>query len=69
MRETGSVGEGGDRTLVIDQQAEDGVFAELERLHHDGARFTALSEERGIVDFGGDGVTVVIDPLDGSLNA
>ena len=51
--ETGTLGEGGDRTLVIDQLAEDIVFAELERLHDAGARFTAVSEERGVVDFGG----------------
>jgi len=67
--ETGVIGEGGDRTLVIDQQAEDVVFAELERLHDDGVRFAAISEERGIVDFGDPGVLVVIDPIDGSLNA
>lgn len=67
--ETGVVGEGGDRTLVIDQQAEDVVFAELQRLHDDGARFAAISEERGAVDFGDPGVLVVIDPIDGSLNA
>lgn len=67
--ETGEQGGGGDRTLVIDQQAEDHVFAQLERLHDAGARFTAVSEERGVVDFGDDGVLVVIDPLDGSLNA
>ena len=52
----GTPGEGGDRTLVIDQPAEDIVFAELERLHDAGARFTAVSEERGVVDFGDDGV-------------
>jgi myo-inositol-1(or 4)-monophosphatase len=69
IRETGSTGEGGDRTLVIDQQAEDVVFAELERLHADGLRFCAVSEERGVVDFGDDRVRVVIDPIDGSLNA
>jgi myo-inositol-1(or 4)-monophosphatase len=69
VRETGSVGEGGDRTLVIDERAEDAVFAELERLHDEGARFTALSEERGSVGFGDERVRVVIDPLDGSLNA
>ena len=51
----GVVGEGGDRTLVIDRAAEDVVFAELERLHDAGARFTAVSEERGIVDFGDPG--------------
>jgi myo-inositol-1(or 4)-monophosphatase len=67
--ETGIIGGGGDRTLVIDQQAEDVVFAELERLHDDGARFMAISEERGSVDFGDPGVLVVIDPIDGSLNA
>jgi myo-inositol-1(or 4)-monophosphatase len=67
--ETGERGEGGDRTLVIDQQAENAVFAQLDALHAAGARFTAVSEERGVVDYGGEGVLVVIDPLDGSLNA
>jgi myo-inositol-1(or 4)-monophosphatase len=67
--ETGTLGGGGDRTLVIDQQAEDIVFEQLERLHDAGARFTAVSEERGVVDFGDDGVLVVIDPIDGSTNA
>jgi myo-inositol-1(or 4)-monophosphatase len=67
--ETGTRGEGGDRTLVIDQEAEDIVFEQLQRLSDAGARFTAISEERGEVDFGGDGVLVVIDPIDGSMNA
>ncbi len=67
--ETGTVGGGGDRTLVIDQSAEDVVFAELQALHDGGARFTAVSEERGVVDFGDPRVRVVIDPIDGSLNA
>jgi myo-inositol-1(or 4)-monophosphatase len=67
--ETGERGEGGDATLVIDQAAEDAVFAELDRLHARGARFCAVSEERGVVDFGDDAVRVVIDPIDGSLNA
>src|SRR3954462_1533532 len=69
LEETGERGEGGDRTLVIDQAAEDAVFAELERLHGEGVRFSAISEERGEVDFGDERVRVVIDPLDGSLNA
>jgi myo-inositol-1(or 4)-monophosphatase len=69
IEETGERGGGGDRTLVIDQQAEDGVFAELERLHDAGARFRAVSEERGTVDFGSDDVLVIIDPIDGSMNA
>ncbi len=69
VAETGQLGEGGDRTLVIDAGAEDIVFAELDRLHAAGARFTVVSEERGVVDYGDDGVLVVVDPLDGSLNA
>ncbi len=64
------VGEGGDRTLVIDRRCEDVVFAELERLAAEGASFVAVSEERGEVEFGSGGsVRVVIDPIDGSLNA
>src|SRR6185295_251976 len=67
--ETGETGGGGDKTLVIDAAAEDAVFGELDRLHAAGARFTAVSEERGYVDFGSDDVLVVIDPIDGSMNA
>ncbi len=64
------VGEGGDRTLVIDRRCEDAVFAELEALATQGASFVAISEERGEVAFGEGGpVRVVIDPIDGSLNA
>src|SRR3954447_18586241 len=66
--ETGERGGGGDRTLVIDAAAEDGVFAALERLYGAGHRFAAVSEERGTVGFGGEGLIVVIDPIDGSLN-
>src|SRR5215210_982924 len=69
VTETGERGEGGDRTLVIDAAAEDAVFAQLERLHGQGARFTAVSEECGAVDFGDPGVLVVVDPIDGSMNA
>jgi myo-inositol-1(or 4)-monophosphatase len=64
------IGEGGDRTLVIDRRCEDVVFAELERLAGQGASFLAVSEERGEVEFGSGGEhRVVIDPIDGSLNA
>jgi myo-inositol-1(or 4)-monophosphatase len=64
------VGEGGDHTLVIDRRCEDTVFAELEALAAQGASFVAVSEERGEVSFGAGGpVRVVIDPIDGSLNA
>ncbi|MCW2951069.1 MAG: inositol monophosphatase [Conexibacter sp.] len=67
--ETGTRGEGGDHTLVIDRDAERAVFAQLDALHSAGHRFTAVSEERGEVDYGGGAVRVVIDPIDGSLNA
>lgn len=67
--ETGDRGEGGDRTLVIDRAAEDVVLRELQGLHDAGARFTAVSEEVGTVGFGADDVLVVVDPIDGSLNA
>jgi myo-inositol-1(or 4)-monophosphatase len=64
------VGEGGDRSLVIDRRCEDVVFAELEKLAGAGASFVAISEERGEVPFGDGGpARVVIDPIDGSLNA
>jgi myo-inositol-1(or 4)-monophosphatase len=69
VKETGTRGEGGDQTLLIDEAAEEFVFAELQGLHDAGARFTAVSEERGLVDFGSPDVRVVIDPIDGSVNA
>jgi myo-inositol-1(or 4)-monophosphatase len=60
-------GEGGDMTLAMDRAAEDVVFAELEAL---GVPLTAVSEERGQVPIAGGGPAhVVIDPIDGSLNA
>lgn len=68
-QETGTRGSGGDRTLVIDHSAEDLVFAELDGLRDQGFRFLALSEERGEIDYGDDSVRVIIDPIDGSLNA
>jgi myo-inositol-1(or 4)-monophosphatase len=64
------VGEGGDRSLAIDRRCEEVVFAELETLAAAGASFVAVSEERGEVSFGSGGADrVVIDPIDGSLNA
>jgi myo-inositol-1(or 4)-monophosphatase len=67
--ETGTRGSGGDRTLEIDRDAEQLVFDELETLREDGYRFMALSEERGEIDYGDDGIRVIVDPIDGSLNA
>lgn len=64
--ETGR-GEGGDTAYVIDRAAEDAIFAEIDAL---GVPLVAVSEERGEVEIGGGGrLRVVIDPVDGSLNA
>jgi myo-inositol-1(or 4)-monophosphatase len=65
------IGEGGDRALAIDRRCEDIVFRELDVVHADGNAFTAISEERGEVGFdaAASEVRVVIDPIDGSLNA
>jgi myo-inositol-1(or 4)-monophosphatase len=65
-RETGR-GEGGDMTLAIDKAVEDAVLAELEGV---GVGATAVSEERGRLDIAGGGeALLVVDPIDGSLNA
>jgi myo-inositol-1(or 4)-monophosphatase len=63
------LGEGGDQTVMIDRAAEDAIFAWLDALHAAGERFCAVSEERGVVEFGSRDVRVVIDPIDGSVNA
>jgi myo-inositol-1(or 4)-monophosphatase len=64
--ETGR-GEGGDTAYVIDRAAEDAIFAEIEAL---GVPLLAVSEERGELEIGEGGeVRVVVDPVDGSLNA
>ena len=61
-------GEGGDETSAIDEAAERAVVA---RLDADGADFTLVSEELGIRPARGDGAGtyVVVDPIDGSINA
>ena len=60
-------GEGGDDTTAIDAAAEDVVVRRLEAL---GIDLTLVSEELGIRTFGGGGeLRVVVDPIDGSVNA
>ncbi len=60
-------GEGGDDTTAIDAAAEDAVVARLEAL---GADFVLVSEELGERVFGAGGrMRVVVDPIDGSVNA
>jgi myo-inositol-1(or 4)-monophosphatase len=65
-RET-SRGAGGDMALAIDRAAENAVIDELERF---GVGATVITEERGTLEVAGGGdATIVVDPIDGSLNA
>jgi myo-inositol-1(or 4)-monophosphatase len=60
-------GEGGDDTTAIDDAAERAIVARLEDLGVDG---TLVSEELGVRELGGGGpLRVVVDPIDGSVNA
>jgi myo-inositol-1(or 4)-monophosphatase len=61
-------GQGGDDTTAIDAAVEAVV---VERLRASGESFTLVSEELGIERIGGGdaGTVVVLDPIDGSLNA
>jgi myo-inositol-1(or 4)-monophosphatase len=67
--ETGDRGSGGDRTLVIDRSAERLVLEQLDTLREQGYRFCVISEELGEVDYGDHEIRVIVDPIDGSLNA
>jgi myo-inositol-1(or 4)-monophosphatase len=60
-------GVGGDETTAVDEAAERVVVARLEAT---GASFTLVSEELGEKEVGGGGPPwLVVDPIDGSLNA
>jgi myo-inositol-1(or 4)-monophosphatase len=63
-------GEGGDTTLAVDRVAEDAVFESLVSF---GMPLLVVSEERGEVSLNGGNeggsVRVVVDPVDGSMNA
>jgi myo-inositol-1(or 4)-monophosphatase len=60
-------GKGGDDTVAIDAAAEAAI---VRRLEATGGDFTLISEELGERIFGSGGAThVVVDPIDGSLNA
>lgn len=62
-------GAGGDGTVYVDKVAEDVVVRHLERASQAGERFTLWSEELGERDFGDPETIVLVDPVDGSLNA
>ena len=60
-------GRGGDDTTAIDAAAERAIVARLESAGED---FVLVSEELGEMRVGGGGdLRVVVDPIDGSLNA
>ena len=63
------VGAGGDRTMELDRAAENVVFKELETVADGGEAFSVLSEEAGLRSFGAEYPLVLVDPVDGSLNA
>jgi len=64
-----TVGAGGDTTVEVDRVAEVVVFAELAALVEKGEKFSVLSEEAGHRSFGADYPLILVDPVDGSLNA
>jgi myo-inositol-1(or 4)-monophosphatase len=67
-REEIGLGAGGDRTIYLDQLAEEIVVRHLEQAYRSGLRFRLISEELGERDFGG-ATLLLADPLDGSFNA
>lgn len=68
-------GAGGDMALELDRRCEDAVFDELEPLADDGLPLLVISEERGQLELGPDPadgagrIRIVVDPIDGSMNA
>ena len=68
-REHLAVGAGGDRTAVVDRRAEDAVLAVGEAAQREGMRFLLRSEELGERAFGARSPMLLLDPVDGSLNA
>jgi len=67
-KEVVGLGAGGDQTIYLDQLAEEIVLRHLEQAYRSGFRFRLISEELGERDFGGSPL-VLVDPLDGSVNA
>ncbi len=63
---TGTIGAGGDQTLTIDAAAEEAI---VQRIQQSGLPCTLVSEERGEVDLGAPIPRLLVDPIDGSLNA
>lgn len=64
-------GEGGDETTAVDADAEAAILARLDAFQREsGVGFTVISEEVGERVYGtGAPWRLVVDPIDGSLNA
>ncbi len=63
---TGDVNPYGDRTLLLDLQAENEILKVVEE---SSTKFSVLTEEQGFISSGGDPeYLLVIDPIDGSAN-
>ncbi|MGI9538859.1 MAG: inositol monophosphatase family protein, partial [Miltoncostaeaceae bacterium] len=64
-------GAGGDVTVRVDALAEEAILSAIEPIAADGGGALLIAEEGGHRQIGGpaDRTTVVVDPIDGSLNA
>jgi len=63
-------GAGGDRTVAIDQIAEDLLIAQIAAAAKEQGGLTLISEEVGRASLEGGGTPfLAVDPIDGSLNA
>ncbi len=62
-------GAGGDRTVELDRVAEEVALSRLQAVAEPAAGASVLSEEAGLVDLGAEWPRILVDPVDGSLNA
>ena len=58
-------GASGDTTVVLDKRLEELVLKKARNIRN----LRLISEEAGVLDIGRPGVSVIVDPLDGSTNA
>ncbi|MHB8508056.1 MAG: inositol monophosphatase family protein [Candidatus Dormibacteria bacterium] len=68
-REITGQGAGGDGTVYVDRLAEDTALRILDEEHAGGREFDLISEEIGERRYGRGGDVVILDPIDGSVNA
>ncbi|MCX8183667.1 MAG: hypothetical protein N3F08_04550 [Crenarchaeota archaeon] len=67
IRERVAINPFGDQTFMVDRVAEEAVFETTKFFFKDA---TLISEESGLVEIGGGGPPfIIVDPVDGSVNA